>query len=109
MQKLITTRTTAYVFYAGIAIWVIAMIVGGLFQLPYVARQYRMITPFIYAGALFTLLALCSLASGRAWRGHHRVASRHYEPVAYWIIVGVMSAIGITFLIIGGLNLARLI
>ena len=108
MQKLITTKTTAYVFYAGIAIWVIAIIVGGVFQFPYFSRQYRMITPFIYAGALFALLTMCNLISGRAWRGHHRVASRHYEPFAYWLLVGITGTIGMAFLIIGSINLARL-
>ncbi len=88
--------------------WVMGLIVGGLFQLPYVQHRYRMVTPLLYAGGLILLLALCNLASGRAWRWHHRVASRNYDARTYWAIVGTMIIIGATLLCIGLINWFRL-
>lgn len=108
LQKIITTRVTAYVFYVGIFIWVLGIIVGGVFQLSYVSHRYRVVTPLIYAGGLLIALTICNLISGRVWRGHHRVASRIYEPVVYWSIVSTMGIAGVVLILIGYLNLTKL-
>jgi len=104
MHRSVTTKTTAYVFYIGITTWVLGLIIGILFQLPYIQKPYGLVTPLVYAGGLILLLALCNLMSRRAWRGHHRVASRNYEPALYWAIVGTMLALGAVLLIFGILN-----
>src|SRR6266540_714410 len=97
-------RFTGRLFYALVALWVVAVVVGGIFQLPYVARTYGGVTLPIYCGLIAGAMTACNLASGAIWRGHARRIERRQEPVAYWISIGVLASVSGMLLVVGIVN-----
>jgi hypothetical protein len=98
-------KFTSRLFYALVALWVVAVVVGGIFQLPYVARTiYGGVILPIYGGLVAGAMAACNLASGAIWRGRARRIERRQEPVAYWISIGVLASVSGMLLVVGIIN-----
>src|SRR6266511_2170841 len=95
---------TGRLFYALVGLWVVAVVVGGIVQLPYVARKYGSVTLPIYGGLVAGAVTTCNLASGAIWRGRARRLERRQEPVAYWISIGVLASVTGMLFVVGIFN-----
>jgi len=99
-------RLTGIVFYALIGAWVVAILLGELFSLPYVERRYGGVTLPIWLGVIVAAQALGNLWSGAIWRGRAAILhDREHEPRAYWLINGVLGVLGVLAVALLGMGI----
>jgi hypothetical protein len=87
--------------------WVVLLLVGFLWRLPYVERRYAGITLPFYSGCMVLALSLASLSGGSIWRGRHPRVARATAPSLYWGMVTLMFGAGAALLGVGVYHLVH--
>ena len=107
MDRVTQGRFIGRLFRAFILGWVVLLLVGLVWRLPYIERSYAGITLPLYGGCALLALSLASLRGGRIWRGRHPPVERATAPPVYWGIVTLMLGGGAMLIGVGVYNLFR--
>jgi hypothetical protein len=90
MNPLAQTRLVGRLFWTFVLGWVVLLLIGLAWRLPYVERGYAGVTLPLYGGAMLLALALASLRSGSVWRGSHPPLERATARPVYWGVVTLL-------------------
>ena len=98
-------RFIGRLFWTFVVGWVVLLLVGLVWRLPYVARGYAGITLPLYGGCMLLALSLASVRGGSIWRGRHPPVERATAPPVYWGMVTLMVGVGAALVGVGMYNL----
>jgi hypothetical protein len=107
MDRVTQGRVIGRLFWTFILGWVVLLLVGLLWRLPYVERGYAGVTLPLYGGCMLLALSLASLRGGSIWRGRHPPVERATAPSVYWGMVTIMFWAGAALLGAGVYNLVH--
>lgn len=107
MERVTQSRFIGQLFRTFILGWIVLLLVGLVWRLPYVRRDYAGITLPLYGGCMLLALSLASLRGGSIWRGRHPPVERATAPPVYWGMVALMLGGGVILLGVGVYNLAH--
>jgi hypothetical protein len=107
MTNLTRSRPAGRIFWTFVLGWVVLLLVGLVWRLPYVGRGYAGITLPLYGSAMLLALGLADLWSGSVWRGGHPPLEREAAPPVYWSVVGLKLVGAAALLATGMYHLVR--
>jgi hypothetical protein len=107
MDPMTQGRVVSRLFWTFILGWVVLLLAGLLWRLPYVERRYAGITLPLYGGSMLLALSLASLRGGSIWRGRHPPLERATAPSVYWGMVALVFWAGAALLGVGMYNLVH--